>query len=376
MINLFIDTNRYLSLYGFSKDKLEEIQKVIDSIKKGKIILWLPEQVINEFRRNRERIPLEKVGQIKKAAFSFKCSKLPDILGLEDKMDHINRLFEGVAKIGNEINSRIEEAVELMIQELKRESLPADAIIIKMFEVARTLKYDSEIINRARTRYDLGIPPGKGGSYGDAVIWETLLIAVPNKETLDFVGFDKDFKSAIDAEDFSPFLLKEWKEKKGAEIVSYEHLGEFIKKRIPEIERPDKITEEEKRLDKKYLLTTSAWFEAEKGILNTVEEFRRINIDSIIKLHETQRQDLGRLARSINIEQLNSINNYIERIVKDPTIELMKSYQRGIMGTVSDHMKGSAIVRESEECEDEKPAQKEETKISEDPKDENNKKKS
>jgi len=381
MINLFIDTNRYLSFYGFSKDKLEEIQKVIDLIKKGKIILWLPEQVINEFRRNRERIPLEKVGQIKKAILSNKYSKLPSIIGLEDKIDYINRLFEEVTKIGNEINSKIEEAAEVMIQELKRESMPADVIINQMLEVAKTLKYDSEIIDRARTRYDLRIPPGKEGSYGDAVIWETLLSEVPDKETLDFVGYDKDFKSAIDSKDFSPFLLKEWKEKKRAEIISYEHLGEFIKKRIPEIERPEKITEEEKRLDKKYLLTTSAWFEAAKEMIKNAEASQRINIDCIKKLYETQQmtktmQEIDKLAKSVNADQLNPIISYFERMAKDPITELIESYQRDIMGTIGDHIKGTAIARESEECEDKKPAQKEETQISEEPKDENNKKKS
>ena len=54
MIHLFIDTNRYLALYGFPRDELTEIGKIVDLIKNKKITLYLPEQVENEFKRNRE----------------------------------------------------------------------------------------------------------------------------------------------------------------------------------------------------------------------------------------------------------------------------------------------------------------------------------
>ena len=50
MIHLFIDTNRYLALYGFPNEELNEIGKIIDLIKKDEIVLYLPEQVEKYFK--------------------------------------------------------------------------------------------------------------------------------------------------------------------------------------------------------------------------------------------------------------------------------------------------------------------------------------
>ena len=50
-----IDNNRYLTFYGFPKDELEKIKELSKSIRDKKLILWLPEQIKNEFERNREK---------------------------------------------------------------------------------------------------------------------------------------------------------------------------------------------------------------------------------------------------------------------------------------------------------------------------------
>ena len=54
MKHLFIDTNVLLSFLHFTSDDLEEIRKLSALIKSGAITLLLPEQVKDEFRRNRE----------------------------------------------------------------------------------------------------------------------------------------------------------------------------------------------------------------------------------------------------------------------------------------------------------------------------------
>src|SRR5438093_13660560 len=53
-MNLFVDTNTFLSFYHFSSDDLDQLRKVIDLIKSGQIRLILPEQVRDEFWRNRD----------------------------------------------------------------------------------------------------------------------------------------------------------------------------------------------------------------------------------------------------------------------------------------------------------------------------------
>ena len=54
-MHVFIDSNIFLSFYHFTKDDLKELKKLVDSIKNQSITLYLPEQVINETRRNQPR---------------------------------------------------------------------------------------------------------------------------------------------------------------------------------------------------------------------------------------------------------------------------------------------------------------------------------
>ena len=54
MINLFIDTNIFLSFYHLTSEDLEELKKLFVLIDKNEIQLFLPTQVRNEL----ERIPI------------------------------------------------------------------------------------------------------------------------------------------------------------------------------------------------------------------------------------------------------------------------------------------------------------------------------
>lgn len=54
-VNLFIDTNIFLSFYHLSGEDLEELDKLAVLIKKKQVQLLLPRQVRDEFYRNREK---------------------------------------------------------------------------------------------------------------------------------------------------------------------------------------------------------------------------------------------------------------------------------------------------------------------------------
>ena len=111
---------------------------------------------------------------------------------------------------------------------------------------------NKEIVSKGVTRHNLGNPPGKVGSYGDSVIWESLLEKIPEGEDFYFVGSDNHFKSKPDKNDFSPYLKKEWEEKKKSKIIIYERLGEYTKDKIPEIKTSDNIIEEETKIADEY----------------------------------------------------------------------------------------------------------------------------
>ena len=53
MMNLFLDSNIWLSLYHFTNDDLEQFEKLKDMVNKS-IRLFVPQQVYREIVRNRE----------------------------------------------------------------------------------------------------------------------------------------------------------------------------------------------------------------------------------------------------------------------------------------------------------------------------------
>jgi predicted nucleic acid-binding protein len=53
-MNLFLDTNIWLSFYHFSSDDLEELHKLAVLMDQGCLTLYMPRQVIDEFTRNRD----------------------------------------------------------------------------------------------------------------------------------------------------------------------------------------------------------------------------------------------------------------------------------------------------------------------------------
>lgn len=52
--HLFIDTNILLSFYGSAKDDLDQLDKLVKLIHAKSIKLYLTQQVVDEFKRNRE----------------------------------------------------------------------------------------------------------------------------------------------------------------------------------------------------------------------------------------------------------------------------------------------------------------------------------
>src|SRR3989442_14946441 len=53
-MNFFIDTNIFLSFYHLTSDDLDELKKLVILLRNKTIRLWLPDQVVKEFHRNRE----------------------------------------------------------------------------------------------------------------------------------------------------------------------------------------------------------------------------------------------------------------------------------------------------------------------------------
>lgn len=171
MKNLFIDTNVYLTFYHFSSDELEELKKSLVAVERKRIRLYITEQVINEFKRNRE-------AKIADALKRFTDQTLPD-------------QFPQICKAYDEYN--------ILKKILRRYSEVRGQLLEK-------LEVDENIIERAKIRVMRGNPPGKINSYGDSINWGLLLENVPNDEDLHLVTEDQDYTSKIAKDKLTQFL--------------------------------------------------------------------------------------------------------------------------------------------------------------------------
>ncbi len=71
MLNLFIDTNVLLSFYHLTSEDLEELKKLAALIDKGEILLFLPDQVEREFRRNRAGKIIDAMRRLQDVKFNL-----------------------------------------------------------------------------------------------------------------------------------------------------------------------------------------------------------------------------------------------------------------------------------------------------------------
>lgn len=225
-MNLFIDTNVYLTFFHYSDDDLEELSKLIVAIKNKKITLYVTQQVIQEFNRNRE----EKIAE---------ALKLWTNNPLPNKFPQLCRENTTLySKLSDAVKS-YKEAQKLVIEETKEKTVNhgfrADLIINELFEVSKTINTSLPLYTKAKLRMDLGNPPGKDNSYGDAVNWETLKKEVPNKEDLFFITEDKDYLSPLKSLGFSHFLSQEWRKEKDSEIKFFAKISDFFNEYYPNV---------------------------------------------------------------------------------------------------------------------------------------------
>ena len=231
MKNVFIDTNILLSFFSYSTDHLNKLEELVELIKKKKVHLFISQQVVDEFNRNRD----VKLKEVLKNLNTFSMDlKSPVVCHDLKEMKELQEVLSKASELKKKL-------IDATIIQIKSKMLKADKLINEIFSISNPISISEIIFNRARRRFDIGNPPGKNASYGDAINWEALLEVVPNSENLYFIVRDKDYVSAIDQNDFSSFLKDEWKTKKKSEIIYYDLLSKFLKDNFVET----KITDEE-----------------------------------------------------------------------------------------------------------------------------------
>lgn len=230
-LNLFIDTNILLSFYHLTSDDLEELKKLIVLLKKKEVDLYVPDQVMHEFRRNRESKIADALKGLRKQTLNL---QFPQLCKDYDEYSVLRTLQKQYEKEHKNLLDRID-------QDLATESLKADEIIAELLARAQKIECTEAVFQRAKRRSERGDPPGKQGSLGDALIWEALLTAVSKREELHFVTDDHDYVSTLNETDFSRFLLQEWQKDRRADLRFYARLSHFFKEHFPEIQLASEV---------------------------------------------------------------------------------------------------------------------------------------
>lgn len=224
-MNLFIDTNVFLSFFHFSSDDLEEFNKLYILIREARIKLFIPEQLQDEFYRNRENSISISLNHLKQQKTNLQYPRLCQDYPEYDSLRELQKKYESLST----------QLITKILSDIQGRKLRADKTIEELFQSGAHIKTTDKILVQATRREQIGNPPGKKGSLGDAIIWESLLSTVPDKEDLYFVTEDKDYQSNTDPDHLKDFLLNEWNNKKSSRIIFYKQLSLFFKSHYPEI---------------------------------------------------------------------------------------------------------------------------------------------
>jgi len=270
--NLYLDTNVYLTFFHFTKDDLTSLRKLESFINSGNIVLFLPEQTINEFRRNRETRINDALTRLKESRLNDTFPRIALQYKEYNEMQAAIRSFE----------KNKSQLLEKIHNDAQTETLKADDVIGALFDKAALIESDEEIYQSAVKRFNSGNPPGKNGSYGDAINWESLLREVPDGQDLHFVSEDGDYYSKLNSANFNSFLLKEWGSKKSSKVLHYKTLAEFLKANLPDIE----ITSETEKDIVIMSLSTAGTYASAKDVVRKLRQYDNFSVQQLNDITE------------------------------------------------------------------------------------------
>lgn len=233
-MNLFIDTNIFLSFFHLSSDDLEEIHKLAVLIDKGQVTLWLTAQVKDEFFRNRENKISDAIKKLKeqqlKPQFPQICKDYPE--------------YQELSELQKAYAAKMSSLMKNVNADIDSLTLKADLKISELFEKSKIIPTTSDLVEKARLRRDVRNPPGKDGSLGDAINWEAMLQFVPPKQDIYLIADDKDYYSVLDENKVKDFLANEWQSTKASKLYFYRRLSQFFKEHYPEIKLASELEKE------------------------------------------------------------------------------------------------------------------------------------
>jgi hypothetical protein len=271
-MNVFIDANIFLSFYHLTNEDLEELRKALVLHDNKKITLWLPEQVKDEFVRNRHIKIADAVRRFEEDTLN---NQIPQMMrGYEEhcKLKDATRSYKDAKQ----------KLKEKLLADVESGSLVADQVVESIFRKASKIEISQSLFFKAKLRSDRGNPPGKVGSYGDALNWECLLESIPSGQDLHIISEDGDYFSKLFKDRLNAFLADEWARMKMSHLFLYKSVSSFLCEHFPSAKLASELEKECAILD----LAASSNFAATHSAVARLEryaEFTKTQIDEVLR---------------------------------------------------------------------------------------------
>ncbi|MBS1724705.1 MAG: DUF4935 domain-containing protein [Armatimonadetes bacterium] len=228
---VFIDANILLAFFEYSEDDLAAVRTLIEGFKQKKVIPITTRQLRDEVFRNRGIKINAALKSLREQGLDL---KIPTVCKGYSEFEELKELQKQYSKKRSTLLKSVEEAVE------SRELL-ADKVIDEFFASVDLPQVSDALLERARRRIDLGNPPHKSNSIGDAVHWEHLLQEVPKGADIHLVSGDKDFASERGSDNLHEYLADEWARLKEGNAYLYRSLRSFFQAKLPGINLPSDL---------------------------------------------------------------------------------------------------------------------------------------
>ncbi|MFA6130850.1 MAG: PIN domain-containing protein [Patescibacteria group bacterium] len=230
---LFIDSNIYHQLFTKSEKFSDNIIKLLTKlVKHEKIVLLLPQQVIDEVSRNKlDEWPSKEIerSENKKNTYSKKILLLDsEFGGLPFVSSRSVQLIKG--QVSREIKKSEKYQTSVRRRFLSSHS-KANINFNKILKLATIIEEDLEIRDRAFFRREKGNPPKDSSKFGDKLIWESLLSFFIRKKIsncdLLFVSEDKNAWFDPFDEKMNTWLSNEFNQKIDGQILLISDLSQI-----------------------------------------------------------------------------------------------------------------------------------------------------
>ena len=228
------------------------------AVEARQVKLWTTSQAHDELATNREN----KLAEAMKALQALRLpTKAPQIARNMPE-------YDGLMKARREYDQHLNGLQEELVKQFDDRTLAADTVLSELKEVATTIDVSEEILHGARRRHEVGNPPGKRDSLGDAINWECLLSGLPDGVDVYVITGDADFASPLDKDKIAQFLGTEWMAVKSVagtnlDAMLFRGISAFFREHFPDIKR---ASEFEKQVRVKALVESPSFDATHRAI--------------------------------------------------------------------------------------------------------------